>query len=210
MNKFLSKVFMWMFVGLMITFLTGYYVSTNENMLYNVFSGGMYFVLAIIEIVLVILLSARVKKMNPMTAKILFCLYSFVTGLTFSSIFVVYKLVSIMSVFLVTSLIFLIFSLIGYTTKLNLSKLSTYLFMGLIGILICSIINMFLGSSAFDTIISCIGVVIFIGYTAYDVYIMKFYDQSNENYAILGALELYLDFINIFIYLLRFFGKRDD
>ena len=82
--------------------------------------------------------------------------------------------------------------------------------MGLIGILICSIINMFLGSSAFDTIISCIGVDIFIGYTAYDVYIMKFYDQSNENYAILGALELYLDFINIFIYLLRFFGKRDD
>lgn len=210
MNRFLYKVFMWMFVGLMITFATGYYVSTNENMLYNIFSGGTWLILTIVEIVLVIVLSARVKKMNPMTAKILFCLYAFVTGLTFSSIFIEYKLQSVIFVFLVTAIIFLVFALIGYFTKLPLSKLSTYLMMALIGVIICSIVNMFIGSNIFDTIISCVAVVVFIGMTAYDVYIMKFYEGNNDNYAIVGALQLYLDFINLFVYLLKFFGKSDD
>ncbi|MBQ9181469.1 MAG: Bax inhibitor-1/YccA family protein [Bacilli bacterium] len=209
-SKFVSGVFLWMFIGLLITFGTGYYVSLNKNMLYNLFSGGMYLFLALIEIVIAIVLSTRINKMNPLTAKILFCLYSFVTGLTFSSIFVVYKLESVISVFLVTSLIFLVFSIIGYITKLDLSKFSTYLFMGLIGILLCSIINIFIGSDAFTTFISCIGVVIFIGMTAYDVWKLKYYDPSNENNTIICAFGLYLDFINIFIYLLRLFGKRDD
>ena len=172
----------------------------------------IYILLIIVEFVLVIFLSARVHKMQPNTAKIVFMLYSIVTGLTFSSIFVVYQLQSILIIFLVTSGIFGIFSLIGYKTNIDLSKFSTYLFMMLIGIIICSIINAFLGNSVFDIIISCISIIVFIGYTAYDVQKIKRLANSSvsENVAIIGALELYLDFINIFIDLLRLFGKNRD
>ena len=106
-NKIFSKVFMWMFIGLAITFGTGFYVSINPNMIFNVF-GSYYWILAIAEVAVVIWLSARIRKMKPMTAKILFSLYSFLTGLTFSSIFIVYEMTSIIYVFGITSLIFLI------------------------------------------------------------------------------------------------------
>lgn len=211
-NKIFSKIFFWMFVGLAITFGVGYYTSLNENMLYNIFSN-YYMVLIIAEIIVVIWLSARIRKMKPLTAKILFCLYSFITGLTFSSIFIVYKMTSIISIFGVTSLIFLVFALIGYFTKADLSKLSVYLFMGLVGIIICSLINLFIGNETFDLGITVIGVVIFIAYIAYDIQIIKrnLYGFSQEdNLAIFGALQLYLDFINIFIKLLRLFAKRRD
>ena len=147
-NKIFSKIFFWMFIGLAITFGVGYYVSLNENMLYNVFSK-YYIFLIIAELVVVIWLSARIRKMKPTTAKLLFCLYSFITGLTFSSIFVVYHMMSIMMVFGITSIIFLIFALIGYFTKIDLTKIGTYLFMALIGVIICSLINMFVGSETF-------------------------------------------------------------
>ena len=138
-----SKVFFWMFIGLAITFGVGYYVSINENMLYNVFSK-YYILLIIVELVVVILLSARIRKMQPTTAKILFCLYSFITGLTFSSVFVLYNLMSIMYVFGVTAILFLIFALLGHFTKMDLTKIGVYLFMALLGIIICSIINIFI------------------------------------------------------------------
>jgi len=211
-NKIFSKIFFWMFIGLAITFATGYYVSINENMLYNVFSK-YYIFLIIAEIVVVIWLSAKIRKMKPTTAKVLFCLYSFITGLTFSSIFVVYKMTSIISVFGITALIFLIFALIGYFTKLDLTKLSTYLFMGLIGVIICSLINMFVGSSTFDLGITIVALIIFIAYIAYDIQVIKrnLYQISEEdNLAIYGALQLYLDFINIFLRLLQLFGKSND
>lgn len=204
------KVFMWMFIGLLVTFVTGFTVSINENMLSSIFSTGLYFVLAIVEIVLVISLSARINKMNPITAKISFILYAFVTGLTFSSIFVVYKLTSIMFVFLATALIFGVFSLIGKFTNIDLSKLGTLLFMTLIGILLCTIINIFIGSSTFDLIICIISLIVFMGYVMYDMQRIKYFeDLDNENYAIFAALQLYLDFINIFINLIRFIGDRD-
>ena len=211
-NKIFSKIFFWMFIGLAITFGVGYYVSLNENMLYNVFSKYyMFFIIA--ELVVVIWLSARINKMQPMTAKILFCIYSFITGLTFSSIFVVYEMMSIMLIFGITSLIFLIFALIGYYTNIDLTKLGVYLFMGLIGIIICSIINIFIGSYKFDLGITIVCLIIFIAYIAYDIQVIKkrLYHISNEdNLAIYGALQLYLDFINIFIRLLRLFGKSRD
>lgn len=204
------KVFMWMFIGLLVTFVTGFTVSINENMLSSIFSTGLYFVLAIVEIVLVISLSARINKMNPITAKISFILYAFVTGLTFSSIFVVYKLTSIMFVFLATALIFGVFALIGKFTNIDLSKLGTLLFMTLIGILLCTIINIFIGSSTFDLIICIISLIVFMGYVMYDMQRIKYFeDLDNENYAIFAALQLYLDFINIFINLIRFIGDRD-
>ena len=203
---------MWMFIGLAITFGTGYYVSVNPNMLFNVF-GSYYWILIIAEIIVVIWLSARIRKMNPMTAKILFCLYSFLTGLTFSSIFVVYQLTSIIYVFGITSIIFLIFALIGYFTKIDLTKLGTYLFMALLGVIICSIINIFVGSSAFDLGLTIICLIIFIAYIAYDIQIIKrnlYMITEEDNLAIYGALQLYLDFINIFLRLLQLFGKARD
>lgn len=211
-NKLFSKVFFWMFIGLAITFGIGYYVSINDVMLYNVFSK-YYIFLVIAELALVIWLSARIRKMNPMTAKILFCLYSLVTGLTFSSIFVVYKITSIVYVFGITSLIFLIFALIGYFTKIDLTKLGTYLFMALLGVIICSIINIFVGSETFDLGITIVCLLIFIAYIAFDIQVIKrnlYLIPEEDNLAIYGALQLYLDFINIFLRLLRIFGNSRD
>ena len=211
-NKIFSKIFFWMFIGLAITFGIGYYVSLNENMLYNVFYK-YYIFLIIAELVVVIWLSARIRKMNPTTAKLLFCAYSFLTGLTFSSIFVVYKMTSIGMVFGISALIFLVFALIGYYTKLDLTKIGTYLFMALFGIIICSIINIFVGSETFDLTLTVICLIIFIIYVAYDIHIIKrnLYTFSEEdNLAIFGALQLYLDFINIFLRLLQLFGRSRD
>ena len=211
-NKIFSKIFFWMFIGLAITFGIGYYVSINENMLYNIFSK-YYIFLIIAELVVVIWLSARIRKMKSTTAKILFCAYSFLTGLTFSSIFVVYKMTSIVMVFGITSLIFLIFALIGYFTKLDLTKIGTYLFMILIGVIICSLINMFVGSETFDLTLTIICLIVFIVYVAYDIHIIKrnlYAIPEEDNLAIYGALQLYLDFINIFLRLLQLFGRSRD
>lgn len=211
-NKIFSKVFFWMFIGLAITFGVGYYVSLNENMIYNIF-GKSYWLLVIAELVVVIVLSARIRKMQPMTAKILFCVYSFLTGLTFSSIFLAYNIMSIIYVFGITSLIFLIFALLGYFTKMDLTKIGIYLLMALVGIIICCIVNIFVGSETFDLGIMIICVLVFIIYVAYDVQVIKrnFYQINREdNLAIYGALQLYLDFINIFLRLLQLFGKNRD
>ena len=211
-NKLFAKVFMWMFIGLAITFGTGFYVSVNPNMLFNIF-GSYYWILIIAEIIVVVWLSARIRKMKPMTAKILFCLYSFLTGLTFSSIFIVYQITSIIYVFGITALIFLIFALIGYFTKIDLTKIGIYLFMALLGVVICSIVNMFIGSSTFNLGLTIVCLIIFIIYIAYDVQVIKrnlYMITEEDNLAIYGALQLYLDFINIFLRLLQLFGKARD
>lgn len=211
-NKVFGKVFMWMFIGLLITFLTGYVVSSNDNMLYNIFSGGTYFILIIIELALVIYLSARIHKMQVTTARIVFILYSFVSGLTFGSIFIVFKMSSIMLIFLITAILFGIFALIGRFTKLDLTKVGTILLMMLLGIVICTFVNVFLKNDTLDLFVSYISIIVFLGFTAYDMQKIKMlsYEFNDEDkIAIIGALELYLDFINIFIDLLRIFGKRD-
>ena len=211
-NKVLAKVFSWMCIGLLLTFFTGYFVASNEYTFYKIFSGGTYLFFALIEIVLVIFLSARVHKMQPNTAKIVFMLYSIVSGITFSSIFMTYNILSIIIIFLAASLLFGIFALIGYFTKMDLSKLGTYLFMALVALIICMIINLFVGSGIFDLIINWVCLLVFIGFTAYDIQKIKRLCDSttNENIAIIGALELYLDFINIFISLLDIFGRGRD
>ena len=211
-NNLYSKMFMWMFVGLLITFLVGYYVSTNENMIYNIFATKFYWVIYISEIVTVIVLSARILKMSKNGAIFGFLLYSFLSGLTFSSIFLTFKMSSIIFIFLITALVFLIFALIGYFTKINLTKLGTILFMGLIGILIASIINIFVQSQTFDLILVIIGIIVFIGYIAYDINKVKRLEGQidEDKLSIIGALELYLDFINLFIRLLQLFGKNKD
>ena len=211
-NKIYSKVFLWLFIGMLVTFLTGIYTTTNESALSVIFSGGFYWILVIVELGLAIFLSARIHKMSATTARICYLLYTFLTGLTFSSIFIVYKLESILLVFGITSLLFLIFAIIGKTTNIDLSKLSTYLLMMLLGIIICSIVNIFLNNTTFDIVISCISIVVFLGYIAYDVQKIKRLNGliTEDNLAVIGAFELYLDFINIFIDLLRLFGEADD
>ena len=209
-NKIISKTFLWMFIGLAITFGVGYYVSGNENMLYNLFSGYKWFALVIVEFVIVIALSAFIRKLSPMVAKVLFCIYALVTGLTFSTIFVVYAMSSIIYVFGITSIVFLIFALLGYYTNIDLSKLGTYLFMALLAVIIASIINIFIGSTALEFAITIIALLVFVGYVAYDVNMLRksnAYDK-NENLPIYWALQLYLDFINLFIRLLRLLGKQ--
>lgn len=212
-NNFLSKVFGWMFVGLLVTFITGFVVAANETMLYNIFSSNIYIWLFIAEIVIVIFLSARIRKMETMTAIILYTLYSFITGLTFSVFFVIYELGSMILVFGLTGLLFGIFALYGKVTSRDLSKLSSIFIMGIFGILIVSIINMFIGNTVVEIVACIVGLLLFLGLTAYDMQKLKYYQATipNENNAaIVGAFELYLDFINIFIKLMRLFGRRRD
>ena len=212
-NKLFSKVFAWMFIGLIITFATGFYVAMHPNMLYNIFSTGLHFGLLILEIVLVVWLSARSHKMKFSTASIVYVIYSVVTGLTFSSFFVIYELGSIMFIFALTALLFGIFALLGYTTNTDLSKFSTIFLMGLIGIILATIINIFLNNSMLEIIISWVSIILFLGITAHDIQKIKSLSNviTDENaIAIIGALDLYLDFINIFIDLIRIFGKTRD
>ena len=210
----MSKIFGWMFIGLLVTFLTGYGISLNPNMLLNVMSTTGLVLIVIAEFALVIFLSARITKMKPITAKISFLLYSFVSGLTFSSIFVVYNMSSIMIVFLITAVIFALFAILGATTKIDLTKVGTYLFMGLIAVILVSIVNIFLNSSSLDFMLSIIFVLIFIGLTAYDVQRLGRISQlsliDEDNLAIYGALELYLDYINLFLHLLSILGSSRD
>lgn len=212
-NKIMSKTFIWMFVGLLITFITGYGVSHNETMIINIFKNSMYIVLSLIELFLVIFLSARVRKMDKNTARIFFILYSFISGLTFSSIFIVYEITSILYIFLIAAVIFLVFGLIGYFTKIDLTKLGTFLMMALFAVIICILINIFVSSETFDLVLTIISMLIFIGFTAYDVQKIKYLQNENvpeENLAIVGALNLYLDYINIFLNLLSIFGNSRD
>ena len=212
-NKIFSKIFLWMFIGLAITFGVAYYISTNDNMIYNLFSGSKYYIFWILEIVVVLFLSVRIRKLNPLTAKILFLLYSALTGLTLSSVFIIYDVMSIVYTFAITSGLFLGFGLVGYFTKLDLTKIGIYLMMALFGVIIASLINVFVGSEVFDLGLCIIAIIIFLAYIAYDIQIIKknMYGIDNENNLVIyGALQLYLDFINLFIRLLRFFGKSKD
>lgn len=211
-NKIYSKIYLWLFIGLLVTFLTGAYTATNEDALSVIFANNYYWIFVILELGLAIFLSVRIHKMQPTTARITYLLYSFFSGLTFASLFVVYKLESIILVFAITSVLFLIFALVGHFTKIDLSKLGTYLLMMLIGIILCTIVNLFLQNSTFDIIISAISIIVFLGFIAYDIQKIKRLSGylPEENLAIIGAFELYLDFINVFIDLLRLFGKSDD
>ena len=212
-NKLISKSFLWMCIGLLVTFVTGFGVASNERMLENIFNGSSFWLFVVLEFVLVIVLSWRCMKMSPVAAKICFILYAFVSGLTFSSIFVVYDIASIMMVFLVSSVIFGVMAFIGYKTNVDLSKLGFYLMMGLIAVIIVSVINIFIGSNGLEIALSIICVLLFIGITAFDVQKIKSLEGSElpeDNLAIYGALELYLDFINIFIDLIRIIGENKD
>lgn len=210
-KQLLSKMFLWLAIGLFITFGVGYYVQGNDELLVKIFAGGTHFILALVTIVLAIVLQTVINKLKSSTALILYFIYAALEGLTFSAIFVVYNIQSILFVFGITALIFLVFGLIGYYTKLDLSKLTTFLFMGMLGVLIATVINMFVGSEVFDLGITIISLIVFTSYIAYDINIVKrklAYTNDDSSLAVLGALWLHIDIIAIIYDLLRFFGKE--
>lgn len=217
-SEVFSKVFGWMFGGLLVTGLTAFYTAHTPWLLERILTNNIYWIgLLIAELVLVITLTGRVHKMSKGAAITSFMLYSVVNGLTLSVIFLAYTLSSIASVFFISAGMFGIMALYGYTTKKDLSKIGSILLMALIGIILAGIVNLFLPSSTLSFAIAVVAVIVFVGLTAYDVQKIKAMAYQVENddefmtkFAILGALTLYLDFINLFLELLRIFGKSRD
>ena len=209
-NNVLSKVYNWFGIGLFITFLTAYIVSTNENLLSLIFSSNLTLVIVVLELLCALVLSLRINKMSTSTAKVLYIGYTVLTGLTFSSIFILYEITSIMWIFLATSIIFFVLAILGKTTKMNLSSIGTFLFVGLISIILLSIINIFLANNTLDLTLCIISLLLFMGYVFYDINKILNYYEDDDRLAIFGAFQIYLDFINIFIELLRLFGKHKD
>ena len=213
-QTYMSHVYGWMTVGLLLTALVAWYASTNIQLLQILFRG--MWVLLIAEIGLVFVISGMINRLSGAAATTLFMLYSVLNGCTFSIYFIVYTSSSIASVFFITAGMFATLAFYGYTTKRDLSGFGRFLFMGLVGIIISSLVNIFMQSQPLMWAISYIGVFVFAGLTAYDTQKLKNFgeqlpqDDANlfRRYVILGALELYLDFINLFIMLLRIFADR--
>ena len=216
-NKIYSKVFLWLFIGLLITFSLGYgfqYLLLNNTKIAEmIFSNSGFWIIIILELVIAFILSSRIHKMNSTTAKLLYILYCSISGITFTAIFMLFKLSSIIFIFLVTAILFGIFALIGSKLNIDLRKFGTYLFIALISIIIVEIINIFLGNTTIDMIVSAAVILIFTLYIGYDikkVEALRSTDIDEDNIAIYGAFQLYLDFINIFIRLLELFGNSRD
>lgn len=213
----MKKVYIWMTLALAITGMTSWLVASSPAILAAVFSNKIIFWgMIIAEFGLVIWLTAGIRKMSLTTATMLFILYSVVNGVTMASIFILYTMESIATTFFITAGTFGAMSLVGYKTTKDLSGLGRYLIMALIGLIIATVVNIFVGSTLMATIISYVGVLVFVGLTAYDTQKIKEmfinadeYDPDVQKYAVLGSLTLYLDFVNLFLYLLRIFGRRD-
>lgn len=211
-NSLYSKVYVWMFIGLFISFLSGYFLSINPSIVYSIMLTNKFWLIIILELGIAIFFGARINKMSSTTAKICFILYSLTTGFTLSIIFLAYKLSSIVMIFGVTATLFGIFAVYGLLTKKDITKWGTYLLMILFGIIIVTIVNIFFENTTLDLIISIIGVILFLLFVAYDMKTIKSLVATipEENVAIYGAFTLYLDFINLFLRLIRIFGKNRD
>ncbi|HCC06888.1 MAG TPA: hypothetical protein DEP72_01800 [Clostridiales bacterium] len=209
----MNKVYGIMFLGLLLTAGIAYAVSSSPTMMNLIYENMvLLIVLIVVELGLVWYLSSRVLEMSSGKAMFMFGLYSALNGITLAYIFIVYDLGAIYMAFFTTAITFGVMSVYGYFTKTDLTGIGKILFFGLIGIIIASVVNMFVGSSQVNLYISYAGVIIFLGLTAYDTQkIKEVYSQvPNENVAVLGALTLYLDFINLFLMLLRIFGMNKD
>jgi hypothetical protein len=217
-GDFFRRVYSWMGAGLALTGLVALYTYSSPALLQLIFGNKIVFYgLIIAEFGLVIALSAAINRLSATMAMLMFCVYAALSGLTFASIFVVYTSSSIASTFFITAGTFGAMSIYGHVTKRDLSGWGSFLFMGLIGVVIASVVNIFLKSPMLTWVSSCIGVLVFVGLTAYDTFKLKqmaihgFADEEEARKAgILGALTLYLDFINLFLLLLRLFGDRRD
>ena len=218
MPSLMRKVYVWMTLAMMITGFTAYGVASSPAILTAIFTNRILFWgLIIAEFALVWSVSARINRMSLTTATLLFVLYSVINGATLSLIFLAYTMESIASVFFITAGTFAVMAAIGSFTKTDLSSLGKILFMALIGLIIATLVNVFVNSSSLTMILSYVGVLLFVGLTAYDTQRIKKMlitaddiDEDAQKIALLGSLTLYLDFINLFIYLLRIFGNSRD
>jgi uncharacterized protein len=220
-RTFLANVFSWMFMALVTTALVAYVAAGNEaflRMMYNPETGGMSmigWVIMLSPLGLVLLMSAGFQRMSAANLSLVFIAYSILMGLSLSFIFLAYTGASIAKTFVIAASMFGLMAVVGYTTKTDLSRFGSLMFMGLIGLIIASLLNFFMRSGTLDYIISFVGVLVFTGLTAYDVQKLKRIGASSmevgegmRKITIMGALTLYLDFINLFLFLLRFFGNR--
>ena len=209
-RTFIRSVYAWMFGGLLLTALSALWVVSSEPMQKLIFGNrSMPWILMLAELGLVMYLSFRITRMSPAAAASSFLVFALLNGLTLSAIFFVYTAGTIFQAFATAAGMFGAMSIYGYVTKRDLTSWGSFFFMGLIGIILCSLVNFFLKSPALAWAISLIGVFVFLGLTAYDTQKLKAYataPELRENLAVYGALALYLDFINLFLMLLRLFG----
>ncbi len=216
---YMRQVYVWMTLGLALTGVIAMFVADSPSIRQAIVGNTTAFIILIIsQFALVIGLTMAINKLSAGVATLLFLVYSAISGITFSAIFLVYTAQSISTAFFTTASMFLVMSIYGTVTKRDLTSLGNFLFMGLIGIIIASIVNIFLKNSTFNLVISCIGVIVFTGLTAYDTQKLRRYSTEidlNDNdtvrrMVILGALTLYLDFINLFLMLLQLFGGKKE
>jgi len=214
----MARVYLWMFLGLLLTTATALFTVSFEPLLRLIFSSALIPIgLFVIEIGLVIAIGSLINRVSPTIALVLFFVYAAINGLTLSVIFLAYSLGSIFLTFGVCALLFGFMSVIGFTTKQDLTGWGKILLMGLVGIIIASIVNFFLASTILEVIISYLGVAIFLGLTVYDTQRIRVMTAAGilqgdslvvSRVGIMGALKLYLDFINLFLFLLRILGRR--
>ncbi|MDQ0359835.1 Bax inhibitor-1/YccA family protein [Breznakia pachnodae] len=218
LQSHMTKTFLWMFAGLAVTFGVAAYINSNNQLMYDIYSSSyLWIVMMVAQFGVVIALAARITKMKPMTARILFFAYAALTGVTFSVLGLTYELGTIGLAFAMAALYFGSLAVIGFTTKRDLSKIGTIAIAALFAMIVYSFITMIFGLSMNIFVYSIIGLVVFAGLTAWDVQKMKklYYayegdEQMLNNLSIYSAFELYLDFINIFLYILRILGNNRD
>lgn len=214
----MRKVYVWMTLALVITGFTAFGIAENPGLVYTIVTNRLLFWgLVIGEFALVMAIYGAIGRLSATAATLLFVLYSIVNGATLSVIFLAYTMTSIARVFFITAGTFAVMAFIGYTTKTDLTSFGKMLMMGLIGIILATVVNIFIGSSMLNMIVSYVGVVVFVGLTAYDsqkiknlLYQVDNMSEEAQKLALLGSLTLYLDFINLFLMLLRIFGGNRD
>jgi FtsH-binding integral membrane protein len=220
-RKFLANVFLWMFIALGVSAFCAYAFATTPSLMHLMVDettqqlSGLAYIIMFAPLAFVMLISFGLNRLSYPVLALLFVAYAAITGMSLSFILLIYTASSILSVFISSSLLFGVMAVAGYTTQQDLTKFGSIMMMGLFGIIIASVVNMFMHSSGLDMAISYIGVAVFIGLTAYDVQKLKrigagleYGDASAKKYALMGGLTLYLDFINLFLMLLRVFGRR--
>lgn len=215
-SSFISKVYLWMSGGLFLSAAASFWLLSQPELLKAiVLNKVLFFGLIIAELALVIILSAALARLNAFAATSMFLVYSFLNGVTLTPIFLVYTGASIMTTFAVTAGTFLFFSFYGMTTKKDLTSVGSLAVMGLIGVIIASVVNIFLKSTAVMWVVTFVGIAVFLGLIAYDTQKLKSLhaagvgnEETGKKLAIMGALALYLDFINLFLLLLRVFGRQ--
>ncbi len=213
----MRKVYTWMMLAMAITAFMAYTIANNATFINALFtSSATMLILILAELGLVIFLTARINRMSLTTATLMFVIYSAINGIVLAPIFLVYTESSIVNTFIITAVTFAVMALFGYRTSKNLSKIGQILFMALIGLIVATFVNIFVASSGFEMILNYAGVLIFVGLTAWDSQKIKYMllqcedaGEGAQKIALMGALSLYLDFINLFLYLLRIFGRRD-